>query len=650
MRCITVRRTLVPAVVAVGLALCPSSASAADSLTPSAVELTLAPGQSATVSKTLHLDAAPPQADIEIAIDTTGSMIDSIAQAKADATDLVNQIQSSIPDARFAVVDFKDSGDGADEYRLLQPMTGSASAVQSAINTMSPVGGGDHPEAHNLVFNKSYSDAAIGFRATARKFVVVLSDAQPHGAADAGLAGCTDRSPDPHGLVTTTELANMNAAELTLFMVRQIPTSTASLQCYQSIAALAFTGGVGVNSGTALGAQIVALINSASQSINQVVLSVTPAAFASWVSFAPASPYGPVTAPFDKDFTETITVPAATPDGDYAFDVVLSADGAQRATEHVLVHVVSPPKVSVSDVTVTEGNTGLSPATPATFAVTLNKPSAQTVTVHYKTLDGSATAPADYQALPDTVLTFAAGQTSKLVTANVVGDLADEPNETFHLMLSSPTMATIADDDGLGTILDDDRSGGFACRGAGLRLLGAELAVSNAPYTPCKDASASVLNVPLPLLGTIRVGANVVNSSTNQTPDDLVNTSPAVGDRAEADSHVAVVTLLAGLTTVKADVVDSHAEARCGSPLGGAPALTGSSVLTNVTVNGSPVVVADAEVTINVALGVIHLNSTTTTATGVTQRGIWFENKVLSSSLDVVVAEARAGFNGNPCM
>jgi hypothetical protein len=181
------------------------------------------------------------------------------------------------------------------------------------------------------------------------------------------------------------------------------------------------------------------------------------------------------------------------------------------------------------------------------------------------------------------------------------------------------------------------------------RLLNAELAVSNGPNAPCKDDSAAPLNVPSGL-GTISVGANLISSSTVQTPDDLVNTSPAVGDRSEADARASVVTLLAGAATVRATVVSSHAEARCSGPLGGTPTLSGSSVLTNLTVNGSPVVVGSGEVRMNLLLGVLHINSTTTTATGVTQRGIWFENTVLPWSLDVVVAEARAGFTGNPCV
>jgi hypothetical protein len=457
-----------------------------------------------------------------------------------------------------------------------------------------------------------------------------------------------DATADPNGLSTTTELAGMKAAELTLFMVRQVGGSTStSLQCYQQIAAQAFTGGAGVNGGASLGPQIVALINSAVQSINKVELGTVPASFSSWASFNPASPYGPVTAPFNKSFVETITVPAGTPGGDYAFDVVATADGAKRATEHVIVHV-PVPKLSVNDVTVKEGNTGLSPATPATFTVSMDKPSPFPVTVKYATANGSATAPADYQAAAGT-LTFAPGETTKPVTVNVVGDTIDEPNETFHLALSSPVAATILDGDGLGKILDDDRSGAFTCRAAGLRLLGAELAVSNGPNSPCRDASAAPLNVPLGL-GTIRVGANLISSSTNQTPDDLVNTSPAAGDRSEADAKTAVVTLLAGATSVKASVVTSHAEARCTASVGGALVLSGSSVVTSLTVNGAPVAIGTSEVKINVLLGVLHINSTVKTATGVTQRGIWFESTLLGSALDVVVAEAKAGFTGNPCI
>ena len=51
------------------------------------------------------------------------------------------------------------------------------------------------------------------------------------------------------------------------------------------------------------------------------------------------------------------------------------------------------PSLSVSDVAVTEGNSGTA---NAVFTVTLSAPSYQTITVSYQTVDGTASAGADY--------------------------------------------------------------------------------------------------------------------------------------------------------------------------------------------------------------------------------------------------------------
>lgn len=110
-----------------------------------------------------------------------------------------------------------------------------------------------------------------------------------------------------------------------------------------------------------------------------------------------------------------------------------------------------PPVISVGDASVTEGN---SASVEASFVVTLSAPSSQTVTVSYATADGTATA-SDYTGGTGTV-TFAPGQTSQVVTVNVLGDTLSEANETFFLNLSSPTNATLGDNQGAGTIIDND--------------------------------------------------------------------------------------------------------------------------------------------------------------------------------------------------
>jgi hypothetical protein len=111
------------------------------------------------------------------------------------------------------------------------------------------------------------------------------------------------------------------------------------------------------------------------------------------------------------------------------------------------------PSLSISDVTANEGNSG---TTAFTFTVTLSPASTQTVTVDYATADGTATAPGDYTAIATTQLTFAPGDTSKPVTVQVNGDTAVEGNETFSVNLSNPTNATITDNQGAGTITNDD--------------------------------------------------------------------------------------------------------------------------------------------------------------------------------------------------
>jgi hypothetical protein len=110
------------------------------------------------------------------------------------------------------------------------------------------------------------------------------------------------------------------------------------------------------------------------------------------------------------------------------------------------------PAVSISDATFVEGNTG---AVARYFTVALSNPSGQPVTVNYATADGSAISANDYTAASGT-LTFAPGETSKTISVLVNGDRLAEPNETFFVNLNSPTNATIADGQGLGTIVDDE--------------------------------------------------------------------------------------------------------------------------------------------------------------------------------------------------
>jgi uncharacterized repeat protein (TIGR01451 family) len=113
------------------------------------------------------------------------------------------------------------------------------------------------------------------------------------------------------------------------------------------------------------------------------------------------------------------------------------------------------PTLSINDMTLAEGNAGV---TNFVFTVSLAGSTAQTVTVNYATANGTAIAGSDYTATSGT-LTFNPGTTSQPITVVVSGDTAIEPNETFFVDLTGATNATITDNQGLGTINNDDAIG-----------------------------------------------------------------------------------------------------------------------------------------------------------------------------------------------
>jgi hypothetical protein len=114
------------------------------------------------------------------------------------------------------------------------------------------------------------------------------------------------------------------------------------------------------------------------------------------------------------------------------------------------------PSVSVDDVSFYEGSsTQTYPM--AVFTIKLSAVSGRNVRVFLKTTDGTATAGSDYTALPtSSFVDISPGQTTAKVEVGIKGDTTDEPNETFFLDIVSASNATVSDNQGVGTILNDD--------------------------------------------------------------------------------------------------------------------------------------------------------------------------------------------------
>jgi CSLREA domain-containing protein len=98
----------------------------------------------------------------------------------------------------------------------------------------------------------------------------------------------------------------------------------------------------------------------------------------------------------------------------------------------------------------------LSGTTLAEYTVGLSAATGRTVSVHFQTSDGTATAGQDYQPV-SLDLAFAHGEFEKHVSVVINGDTLDEPdNETFFVNLTNPVNATIGNEMSQVTISNND--------------------------------------------------------------------------------------------------------------------------------------------------------------------------------------------------
>ena len=163
------------------------------------------------------------------------------------------------------------------------------------------------------------------------------------------------------------------------------------------------------------------------------------------LSFGPSEASKPVTVQTTEDTiyesAETLFLNLSSPSGGA---VITDAQGVGTINNDD-----AAPSFAINNVSREEG-------LALTFTVTKSGATAFTHNVSYATANGSAVAPSDYTAASG-VLSFTAGQTSRTITIASVEETVIEPNETFRVNLSNATGgATIADSQGVGTIITDD--------------------------------------------------------------------------------------------------------------------------------------------------------------------------------------------------
>lgn len=108
--------------------------------------------------------------------------------------------------------------------------------------------------------------------------------------------------------------------------------------------------------------------------------------------------------------------------------------------------------ISISDVSVHEGNAGTS---SAAFTVRVSAPHEKLIFFRYATADGSASAPSDYVGANEQTFILP-GQLEKTITITINGDTDTEPHESFFINLTFADVADITRAQATGTILNDE--------------------------------------------------------------------------------------------------------------------------------------------------------------------------------------------------
>ena len=145
----------------------------------------------------------------------------------------------------------------------------------------------------------------------------------------------------------------------------------------------------------------------------------------------------------NETFTVVLSNPAGAPISDASGTATIVDDDPKT---------VSGIRLTVGDASVHEGDSG---ARAAVFTVSLSKASTSTVKVSYGTANGTAVKRVDYSRVAGT-LSFAPGVTSLTVKVPILADDVIEGDETVALNLSAASGATLTDESGTATILDDD--------------------------------------------------------------------------------------------------------------------------------------------------------------------------------------------------
>lgn len=340
------------------------------SIYPDTVRLTLSPGQSASIEKTVIIPGVIPKGDIIFAFDLTGSMGDELDVVKAQAYNIMVTIAGLVTDAKFGVMSYMDyphayntcqyaatygdasSGDYA--YNLDQSLTDDTALISTVIAGLALGNGVDGPQDYERIFFESYADSAnIGYRPGAKRILINFGDCLPHDCdlnegLDTSWTFTTGSDPGRDEI-----MGNADDLDLQTVLGEMVMHGVSLLEIHGSSNCgylnyweywCSLTGGAFflLSDASQIPAAVESLILEQALHLDSLTLEVMTPGFEDWLTNLIPPYHLDITAPDTLYFTEVITVPRDTSCGSHhVFQISAIGDGASYGDEIVIVDV--PP-------------------------------------------------------------------------------------------------------------------------------------------------------------------------------------------------------------------------------------------------------------------------------------------------------------------
>jgi hypothetical protein len=337
----------------------------AASLDPATFETTLAIGGSVTIEKTVTLDEGVPalsRVDVFFLADNTGSMGALLTTVKNNATTIVSEIAGGDPrfagiDAAFGVARYlEDPSEGVlptRAYQLLQAVTTDQTAVDVAINSWSPEGGGDFPEANFFALQQVATEGSptpsgvstghvTGWRPDSGRVIVWFGDASSHIAT----------------ISQAETIAALTGANVIVAAINTRGANSGIDTSAQATAIVTATAGTLTNNVSGTATTIDAILDAIEEATNEVDIALTTSGDTSGldVDFLCTSVEGCSGVLPGESRTLDMTITALEPG---FFEFTTSAVGIAGAVELDTITVLGDPdeQPPVCDPLVEDGNT-----------------------------------------------------------------------------------------------------------------------------------------------------------------------------------------------------------------------------------------------------------------------------------------------------